>query len=95
MFNRTNDNKIASREADLKSREFIIQYKEERFEKDILLRIEKETLELQIENNKLKSKAEVLENAFESLGFDVKDMKDILNKLVDGIVSKNEIKVIK
>ena len=29
------------------------------------------------------------------MGFDVKDMKDILNKLVDGIVSKNEINVIK
>lgn len=36
-----------------------------------------------------------LEKAFENLGFDVKDMKDILNKLVDGLVSKNEINIIR
>ena len=36
-----------------------------------------------------------LEKSFENLGFDVKDMKDILNKLVDGLVSKNEINIIR
>lgn len=36
----------------------------------------------------------VYKSAMENMGFDVKDMKEILNKLVDGIVSKNEIKVL-
>lgn len=38
---------------------------------------------------------EMLRTAFKNLGFDVKDMKDILNKLVDGVVSGNKINVIK
>jgi len=51
--------------------------------------------ELEIENAVVSKHNQVLEAAFENMGFDVKDMKDILNKLVDGIVSKNEIRVIK
>lgn len=50
---------------------------------------------LTIENNSNKKEVEILTKAFENLGFDVKDMKDILNKLVDGIVSKNSVNVIK
>jgi len=38
---------------------------------------------------------EILRTAFENLGFDVKDMKSILDKLVDGIVSGNTVQVIK
>lgn len=49
---------------------------------------------LTIEKNNAVQKAEILEKAFENLGFDVKDMKDILNKLVDGIVSKNQVQLI-
>lgn len=49
---------------------------------------------LTIENEGNKQKVAMYEKAFQNLGFDVKDMKDILNKLVDGIVSKNEIKMI-
>jgi len=47
------------------------------------------------ENAVLKKEVDILEKAFENMGFDVKDMKEILNKLVDGIISKNEINVIK
>lgn len=54
----------------------------------------KEITKLTIENESNKQKVSMYEKAFENLGFDVKDMKDILNKLVDGIVSKNEIKVL-
>lgn len=50
--------------------------------------------ELTISEANWKNQAEMLQKAFENLGFDVKDMKDVLNKLVDGLVSKNEIKVI-
>lgn len=42
-----------------------------------------------------KKEAEILTKAFENLGFDVKDMKEILNKLVDGIVSGNKVTVLK
>lgn len=56
---------------------------------------EKENVKLKEENSVLKKEVEILEKAFENMGFDVKDMKEILNKLVDGIVSKNEINVIK
>jgi hypothetical protein len=37
----------------------------------------------------------ILRTAFETMGFDVKDMKGILDKLVDGLISKNEINVIR
>lgn len=56
---------------------------------------EAENQKLRTENAVLKKEVEILEKAFENMGFDVKDMKEILNKLVDGIVSKNEINVIK
>lgn len=46
------------------------------------------------ENAVLTEKVNILEKAFENMGFDVKDMKEILNKLVDGIVDKNKINVI-
>lgn len=48
-----------------------------------------------MERNNLKKECEILNKAFQNLGFDVKDMKDILNKLVDGIVSKNTIQLVK
>lgn len=50
---------------------------------------------LELENGNYKKEVEILTKAFENLGFDVKDMKDILNKLVDGIVSKNTIQLVK
>lgn len=56
---------------------------------------DKENNKLKEDNAVLRKEVEILEKAFENMGFDVKDMKEILNKLVDGIVSKNEINVIK
>lgn len=47
------------------------------------------------ENAVLKKEVSILEKAFENMGFDVKDMKDILDQLVKGIVSKNTINVVK
>lgn len=54
-----------------------------------------ENYQLKLKNGILEKEVEILTKAFENMGFDVKDMKDILNKLVDGIISKNEIKLIK
>lgn len=50
---------------------------------------------LTIESEGYKKEKEILTQAFKNLGFDVKDMKEILNKLVDGIVSKNQIQLVK
>lgn len=50
---------------------------------------------LELENGNYKKEVEILTKAFENLGFDVKDMKAILNKLVDGVVSKNTIQLVK
>jgi hypothetical protein len=50
---------------------------------------------LTIAKNGAEKEAAMLTKAFENLGFDVKDMKDILNKLVDGVVSKNQIQLVK
>lgn len=47
------------------------------------------------ENAVMKKEISILEKAFENMGFDVKDMKDILDQLVKGIVSKNTINVVK
>lgn len=58
--------------------------------------LEKEsTNRVEQDNAVLKKEVEILEKAFENMGFDVKDMKDILNKLVDGLIAKNEIKLVK
>lgn len=57
--------------------------------------LEKEKSKLEAENVSLKKEIEILNKAFENMGFDVKDMKDILDQLVKGIIAKNEIKVIK
>lgn len=51
--------------------------------------------ELTIKKNNAEQKVEILETAFKNLGFDVKDMKSILNKLVDGLIAKNQIQLIK
>lgn len=56
---------------------------------------EKENNTLSREKAVLEEKVKILEKAFQNMGFDVKDMKEILNKLVDGIVSKNEINIVK
>lgn len=50
---------------------------------------------LKISAATLKDKVAMYETAFKNLGFDVKDMKDILNKLVDGVIAKGTINVIK
>ncbi len=58
-------------------------------------KIAEKLLEQKLEAEKAKAENEILRKAFENMGFDVKDMKNILNKLVDGVVSKNEINIIK
>lgn len=62
---------------------------------DRLRVVKDENQTLTIENANLKQKVEMYEKAFENLGFDVKDMKEILNKLVDGLISKNTIQLVK
>ena len=57
--------------------------------------IKEETSDLKLKNGVLESENAILKTGFANLGFDVKDMKSILNKLVEGIISKNEINVIK
>lgn len=59
-----------------------------------LAKANKQISDLTIESNNAKKEVEILTNAFENLGFDVKDMKSILNKLVDGVVSKNQIQLL-
>lgn len=62
-------------------------------EATIALKKERDTLKMDL-NNKTKE-AEILSKAFSNLGFDVKDMKSILDKLVDGLISKNTIQLVK
>lgn len=57
--------------------------------------LEAKVQKLTIENESNKKEVDILTKAFANLGFDVKDMKEILNKLVDGIVSKNQIQLVK
>lgn len=57
--------------------------------------LEDEISNLTMQKASLQKEVDMLTKAFENLGFDVKDMKDILNKLVDGVVSKNTVNVIK
>lgn len=57
--------------------------------------LKKENTNLTIEKERAADRAAMLEKAFENMGFDVKDMKEILGKLVDGLIAKHEINVIK
>lgn len=54
-----------------------------------------ENSKLTIENGILTKEVDMLRLAFKNLGFDVKDMKGILDQLVKGLVSKNTINVLK
>ena len=56
---------------------------------------ENENIKLKEENAVLKKEISIIEKAFDNMGFDVKDMKGILDQLVKAIVSKNEIKIVK
>ncbi len=81
-----------------KDQEIILKRKDQEvenkvYEKTSALRVEND--KLRVENQNLKKEVDILTKAFENLGFDVKDMKDILNKLVDGIVEKGKIQLIK
>lgn len=57
--------------------------------------LNKQISELTVKTQTQAKEIEMYTKAFENLGFDVKDMKDILNKLVDGLIAKNEIKLVK
>lgn len=62
---------------------------------DVVLQERTKTLndsivELSVKTQTQAKEIEMYTKAFENLGFDVKDMKDILNKLVDGLIAKNE-----
>lgn len=50
---------------------------------------------LTTEKNNAEKEVEILRTAFKNLGFDVKDMKEIMSKLVEGVVAKNTVNVIK
>lgn len=56
---------------------------------------DKASMNVVIERDIANQKVAYLEKAFDTLGFDVKDMKSILDKLVDGLIAKNEINIIK
>ncbi len=58
-------------------------------------KIAEKLLEQKLEAEKAKAENEILRKAFENMGFDVKDMKSILDKLVEGLISKNEINLIR
>jgi len=60
------------------------------------VKVEREqNIDLKEKNAVLLKQVEILEQAFENMGFDVKDMKDILDKLVDAVVSKNKVNIVK
>lgn len=54
-----------------------------------------EISKLKQENAVLLKEKEILNKAFENMWFDVKDMKSILDKLVEWIIGKNVVNVIK
>lgn len=55
----------------------------------------KENTALKIDNANYKKESEVLTTAFKNMGFDVKDTKEMMDKLVTGLIEKNKIQVIK
>jgi uncharacterized protein (UPF0335 family) len=80
----THESEERIREAEINTR--IIQATEEKT---------RDIARLELEKGILAKEVQILNKAFGNMGFDVKDMKSILEKLVDGIVAKNGINVIK
>ncbi len=54
-----------------------------------------ENQKLLLENGNLKQEVSMLNKAFDNMGFDVKDMKEILTKLVEGIIQTHTIQLVK
>ncbi len=81
-----------------KDQEILLKRKDQEIENKIheaTQTLKKEVQSLTIENNNNKKEVEIMTTAFKNVGFDVKDMKAILDKLVEGVVSKNTINVVK
>lgn len=81
-----------------KDQEIVLTRKDQEVENKIHVATEdlkREVQKLTIENNNNKKEVEIMTTAFKNVGFDVKDMKGILDKLVEGMVSKNTINVVK
>lgn len=85
-LNQAEDTKILMARKDLECENKVIESAKDKI---------KEVAKLTLENGQLKKEVEILTKAFENMGFDVKDMKEILNKLVDGIVTKNTVNIVK
>ena len=80
-----------------KDHEILIKREEAKQEAKLIeatAKLNKEIQELTISKNNSEKECEILTKAFENLGFDVKDMKSILDKLVDGLIAKNQIQMI-
>jgi hypothetical protein len=89
------ERKLKQKDEDLASQKRILE-NELKVKVQEATKVKVEELSQMREKNGIQAKEiEVLTKAFENMGFDVKDMKDILNKLVDGIVSKNTVNVLK
>ena len=56
--------------------------------------MEKDSQATKIENATLKAQNEILNGAFKELGLDVKDVKGIVDKLVEGLVAGSQVKII-
>lgn len=88
--------------SDLKIAEENYTYKIDNLNKSLKLKIEQATRDKELENDKLKLQVavcekenQILKEAFKNMWFEVKDMKSILDKLVDGIVWKNIVNIVK
>lgn len=57
--------------------------------------VKSKMVEVEKQNAVLTKELEVYTKAFENMGVDVKDMKEIMSELIKGIVSKNTVSVIK
>ena len=53
-----------------------------------------ENIELKVENAKLNAQNEILNGAFKEMGIDVKSMKEIMDKLVDGLVAGSKVNIL-
>lgn len=94
-FEREDKARKHNHELEDKARE--IQYIKENIDMDIYKATKtqaEKVVKAQNEKEALAKEVEMYKTAFKNLGFDVKDMKEILNKLVDGVVAKNQIQVL-
>lgn len=85
---------IRDREFEIKMLERRLKNEEESREKEITYKVQEVTTKLTTELEVAKKEAECLSSAINAVGFDVKDSKDMMIKMIEALSKKTDLNLI-